>query len=193
MPTTAQGLRYPAGTDSPDIPRDVTNLAADVDLRIPPIGSVISWDGTGDPPGGVWLLADGRLIDRTVYAAYYSVVGHAFNGGVDPGGTPAKVRIQDRRGRVGVGADSMGTAVGAAGRLPNSNRVRGQNGGSDARTLNHDELPFGNLLEGTVGGANQVGWSLAGTGPDTIKTNHAGIAHSIMQPYEVGNKIVRVA
>lgn len=31
MPATARGFRYPAATDTPDVPRDLGNLAADVD------------------------------------------------------------------------------------------------------------------------------------------------------------------
>jgi hypothetical protein len=34
MPTTAKGLRYPSGTDAPDIPTDLNNLASDIDALI---------------------------------------------------------------------------------------------------------------------------------------------------------------
>lgn len=34
MPTTPGGLRYPASTDTPDVPRDMLNLATDVDTAL---------------------------------------------------------------------------------------------------------------------------------------------------------------
>jgi microcystin-dependent protein len=106
-----------------------------------PIGTLVSYAGTVDPPGGRWLLADGRLISRTTPggAAFFARAAHAYNGGVDPGSN--QVRIPDKRGRVSVGADTMGTAQGAASRLPNSNRARGQNGGEERHTLALGEAP----------------------------------------------------
>ncbi|HEX4501084.1 MAG TPA: phage tail protein, partial [Scandinavium sp.] len=60
-----------------------------------PIGAIVAYSGNGDPPETDWLVADGRLIDRTTYAEFYNRTGHAYNGGVDPGGN--KVRIPDKR------------------------------------------------------------------------------------------------
>lgn len=107
--------------------------AAD-DIGAPPIGAVIAYAGQLLPAGSRWDWADGGLIDRTQYATFMTRVGHAYNGGVDPGSN--KVRKPDKRGRVPVGADNFGQ--GAAGRLPNSNRARGQNGGAElhAHTIN---------------------------------------------------------
>lgn len=34
MPTTPGGLRYPASTDTPDVPRDMLNLATDVEAGL---------------------------------------------------------------------------------------------------------------------------------------------------------------
>lgn len=76
-----------------------------------PIGAVVAYAGTADPPETDWVIADGRLIDRTTYAAFYARVGHAYNGNVDPGGN--KVRIPDKRGKKSVGALNMGSAAGA--------------------------------------------------------------------------------
>lgn len=98
-----------------------------------PISGSVAYDGTGDPAGGRWLLRDGRLIDKTTYAGYFNAVGHAFNGGVDPGAN--KVRIGDARGRTLVGADNMGTAQGAASRIVTAAATRGANAGSERITL----------------------------------------------------------
>jgi microcystin-dependent protein len=77
-----------------------------------PIGAIVAYSGNGDPPETDWLVADGRLIDRTTYAEFYNRTGHAYNGGVDPGGN--KVRIPDKRGKKSVGAINMGTGAGPA-------------------------------------------------------------------------------
>lgn len=34
MPTTPGGLRYPASTDTPNVPRDIENLATDVEAEL---------------------------------------------------------------------------------------------------------------------------------------------------------------
>lgn len=101
------------------------------DIGSVPIGGMIAYAGQALPAGTKWDWADGGLIDKTTFATFFGRVQHAYNGGVDPGSN--KVRKPDKRGRVSVGADSMG--VGAAGRLPNSNRALGQNGGEERHTL----------------------------------------------------------
>lgn len=106
-----------------------------------PVGSEISGGYSALPAliGGFtweWQWADGALIDKTTYATYFASVGHAYNGGVDPGSN--KVRKSDKRGRAAIGADNMG--AGAAGRLPNSLRARGQSGGEEQHVISLGEL-----------------------------------------------------
>jgi microcystin-dependent protein len=109
-----------------------------------PVGGILAFAGTGDPSGGDWLLADGRLINRTTYAAFFAAVGHAYNGGVDPGS--GMVRIPDKRGRVAVGATSMGTdglngVVAISGSDNTRAQVaRGGHGGEAAHVLLTTEL-----------------------------------------------------
>jgi microcystin-dependent protein len=165
-----------------------------------PIGGTISYGGGGDPPGGTWLLADGRLIDKTTYAAYFAAVGHKYNGGVDPGAN--KVRIIDSRGRGLVGADNMGTAQGAAGRLPNSNRVAGQTGGEERVTLALAEMPsHSHFFQMTNGFGAPSGQDVPFCAEDQgvpvslfWNTMAAGssASHNNMPPYAVDNVIVRV-
>lgn len=71
MPTTANGLRYPASTDTPDVPRDLGNLAADVEALLD-LGAATAWTpvltgattnpvlGTGGQAAG-WYVKLGRL------------------------------------------------------------------------------------------------------------------------------------
>lgn len=105
-----------------------------------PVGGIIAYAGATEPgvtEAGTYLFADGRLVDTATYPTFFAQCGHAYNGGVDPGG--GKCRLPDKRGRSIVGQDNMGTAQGAAGRLPNSNRARGQNGGEEMHALTANE------------------------------------------------------
>jgi microcystin-dependent protein len=120
------------------------------DLRFAPIGAQMPYVGVGDPPGGTWLLVDGRTLVSASYTALDAIIGegapagakHVYNAGASPGA--GLFRLPDKRGRGSVGADSMGTAQGAAGRVPNSNRARGQNGGEERHALAIAELPSHN-------------------------------------------------
>lgn len=149
---------------------DATNftgaIAAVVAAPPVPIGSLVSYAGSGDPAGGKWLLADGRLIDRAAFPDFFAAVGHAYNGGVDPGSN--MVRIPDKRGRTLVGADNMGTAQGAAGRLPNSNRARGENGGAErhAHTVNAHSHTVDNHAH-----AQSDSFSVSATNPASAQTH----------------------
>jgi len=122
----------------------VAQLAADVPL--PPVGTILPYAGTALPGNGKWAWAAGGLVDRSLYSEFYAAQGgaaHTYNGGVDPGGN--LVRLPDKRGRVSVGADTMGGGA-SAGRLTTNattskshpNAV-GQNGGSERHSLIGDE------------------------------------------------------
>lgn len=182
-----------------------------------PVGAVLPYVGDTDPGnigGGItFLLADGRLIDRTTYAAFFARAAHKYNGGVDPGSN--MVRIPDKRGRVSVGADNMGTVQGAASRLPNSSRAAGQNGGEERHTQTSGEIPAhthaltittfqpradsGNTGVGAsaqyVAGSNGFTGLGAATPPtgSSVASAGSGTPFNVMQPYEVDNVIVRVA
>lgn len=185
-------------------------LASTVLAGFVPIGAIFPYVGDSDPGdigGGVtFLLADGRLISRTTYAAFYGKSGHKYNGGADPGSS--QVRIPDKRGRVSIGEDNMGTAQGAANRIPNSNRVHGQNGGEERHTLSVAELAthkhelvdsvgtfaFVSYVAGGVGGATASA-PPTGYNNGSLSVGFAGSStpHNNMSPYEVDNYIVRIA
>src|SRR5215831_17372628 len=73
--TTNYALRYPVGTDPPNVAPDIQNLATDVDtvlanqIRAVPIGGSLEWDyGAAQIPSWA-LLQYGQAISRTTYAA----------------------------------------------------------------------------------------------------------------------------
>jgi microcystin-dependent protein len=122
---------------------DNSNIAAGANidsakLNLPPtvglvpIGGMVDYAGVGDPLGGNFLLADGRLLSRSAYPALFAALGTAYGAG--DGSTT--FGIPDCRGRTTVGPDNMGTPAGDAARL-SANDARGNVGGEEkhAQTL----------------------------------------------------------
>lgn len=174
-----------------------------------PIGTCVPYCMGTEPTDGHWSLADGGLIDKTVYKAFFDGVGHAYNAGADPGSN--KVRKPDKRGRGSVGADNMGTsahsgAAGAASRLTTAaghSNVRGQNGGEERHTPTLSEMyshahpiPYGDN-NSVSGGAwvTQYSSTSPATGNLQIGTGTMGSSSpfNLMQPYEADLWIVRIA
>lgn len=178
-----------------------------------PIGSCIPYCMANEPTDGRWSLADGGLIDRTVYSAFFAGAGNAYNGGVDPGSN--KVRKPDKRGRGSVGADSMGTSAASGGPTGNAGRLttlvghlnaRGQNGGAERYALATTEIPAHahldnyNALMGFPPGDHYA--FAQSSGPADFYLSHnqtggqpagGGLPHENMSPYEVDLWIVRIA
>lgn len=213
--STVWALQAPQISDAANIETAVKPLRDRLEILLTqinaggvPIGGGFLWSGGTDPaadPSGVvrFLLADGRLIDRTIHSTFFTAFGHTFNGGVDPGSNT--VRIPDLRGRTPVGADNMGTAAGAASRLPNSNRVLGQSGGEERHTLTEAELAPHNHGTGLAAGSFLVlggpSPNIAGSAPGSGSqysivgaTQFTGIGtpHNVLQPYQVVNYVIRV-
>jgi len=107
--TTNYGLRYPVGTDPPNVATDIQNLASDVDSKVPavPIGASLEWDyGAASIPSWA-LLQYGQAISRTTYAALAALASAAsYPHGSGDGSTT--FNIADKRGRVSAGKDDMG-------------------------------------------------------------------------------------
>jgi microcystin-dependent protein len=214
MATTSPifGLPAPELTDAANIEDAVTPLRDRIEVvlnALIPVGFIIADAGSAIPTleGWEWDWADGDLIDRTTYAAFFARVGHAYNGNVDPGAN--KVRKPDRRGRVGLTADSMGP-LGAASRLTvaaGHSNARGQSGGEERHTQLLTELAahyhehIGETGQthpnevGSDGDRFQVGWGGANrqtTGTRSL-TQGGGQPFNIVQPYQVDNALVRIA
>jgi len=112
-----------------------------------PIGGELPYAGDSDPPGGRFLLAEGRFVLIADYPLAFARWGHKYNrdasgNPVDPGG--GLFKIPDKRGRGSIGADNMGTAQGSAGNLPSLlavQRVIGSKIGADQVVLTPAQLP----------------------------------------------------
>lgn len=65
MPTTSLGIRYPASTNTPNVPQDIQNLASDVNGLIGPKGlSTLTPAGgwvQGTPAARFWKGVDGLV------------------------------------------------------------------------------------------------------------------------------------
>lgn len=176
-----------------------------------PIGSSVEYAGSTDPSDSRWLLEDGRALARTgQYAPLFTAISTTFGAG---DGTTT-FNIPDSRGRVSVGPDNMGTAVGAAGRVVTALHGLGNNGGEERHTNTitempshtHDTVNTGYEVPGTTGvwqfsgfvGGSSPNWvpnapSGSAFGQTTVTLSKGGSgSHNNMQPYVVKNKIIRV-
>lgn len=195
------------------------DLVAALAALLVPIGVQLPTGALGDPPGDRFKLCDGRLIAIAQYPDFAAAVGHKYNNYVDPGG--GLIRLPDKRGRVSVGADTMGTAQGTANRMAIYSDVIGQSGGIERVQLTTAEMPahshgiadpghshFVYLYEN---GGGQIGlpyWTPTGfnsqregyqsgytygdqTGVYALNSGSGG-SHNNMPPYQVDNWIVRV-
>lgn len=102
-----------------------------------PIGCSLLYGGNADPADTRFLLRDGRALARVgQYAPLFAIIGTFFGAG--DGSTT--FNIPDQRGRDNVGPDNMGTAQGAANRIPNTNRAHGQTHGEERHPMTLLEL-----------------------------------------------------
>lgn len=118
----------------------VKDLPVNQDLAVSnsivPAGVIFPFAGTGEPTG--WLLCDGRAVSRATYAALFAALG----GSGTPWGTgdgTTTFNLPDYRGRVPVGAASMGTAAGTAAGNSRAQVNRGTTGGEQLHTLTAGE------------------------------------------------------
>jgi microcystin-dependent protein len=174
-PPTSPNVNAPryADTDTADFAADVNAVTDAFDAYIgamgqPPVGAVIAWAGSGDPPpgaGGTWVISDGRLVSTTTYPRFVTASpGNVYNGGVSPGSN--LIRLPDRRGVKGVGAINMGSAAGAG---ANDNAhvqlARGATGGEVLHVTQVTEMP--SHAHSDAGHAHNFGQNMPGSSPGT--------------------------
>lgn len=126
-----------------------------------PAGTILPYGGATAPTG--YLVCDGASYTTASQPALFNIIGYTY------GGSGANFNVPDLRARVPVGADNLGTGAGAANRLPNSNRVFGQSGGSErhSHTVNNHEHSMQGHTHGWGNWTdfNPDGASYAGSGP----------------------------
>lgn len=173
-----------------------------------PIGGSIGYTGSTDPTDTRFLLEDGRALARAgQYAPLFALIGSTFGAG--DGSTT--FNIPDSRGRVDVGPDNMGTAQGAANRIPNTLRALGQTHGEERHTLTSGELASHSHVEASggffLGTSGSFGiqsdtnsgplsgvYLVSGSLSQQTNTSFTGsnTPHNVMQPGLVKNKLIRV-
>ena len=102
-----------------------------------PLGGMLEFTGT-TAPNGSFVLPFGQAISRSIYAAYFAMVGTTYGAG--DGST---FNVIDKRGRVSAGKDDMGGS--AASRLTStyfgtSASALGAVGGLESHTLTTAQL-----------------------------------------------------
>lgn len=132
---------------------------------LPPIGSITMFAGPTAPSG--WLICDGSLVSTTTYQDLFGVIGHVYNGGVDPGS--GQFRLPDLRRRVGYGVAS--------------NLALGQNENEadpTARTFthNHNTGTTGSSHTHNISGQANAGSVTGGTASGTAPTKGAYDGHA---------------
>ena len=205
IPTGPNGVPIKTGI------ADVCNTVAPaISGSVEPLGSGKLWFLDTDPPETDYLIADGRAISRTTYAAHFARFGTTY--GVGDGSTT--YNLPDFRGRVPLGGNSAS--------LPNaknaaySTRSLAATPGEETHVLTTSELPVhthtltdpghahasnsGAFVTSTAG-ADAAGAGTTFRSENNTASNTTGItiantgsdgAHENMPPALVCNIIVKV-
>ncbi len=149
-----------------------------------PLGSILPYAGASAPTA--WMICDGTAISRTTYAALFAIAGTSF--GVGDGSTT--FNLPDLRGRVPMGS---GTGSGLTA------RTRGASVGAETHALSVAELPAHHHAIDTSNGTSGAFTTLAEeqflqtkVSPANTEDTGSGTAHTIVQPSQVTNFIIKV-
>ncbi len=208
--TPTYALPYPSGSDRVrDGDNAIQALAERVETvllpSLVPAGVVVPFAG-GIAPNG-WLLADGRTVDRTAYAALFGVIGTTYGAG-DGSTTFALPNLQSR---VPLGAGQGGglraRVAGAAGGGEDSTlpaHVHNVQGGTGGMSANHSHSIAMSDAGGLAGGGSLVrkggqGGENTGAGSSdhshylNVNSANAGGApgDTNMPPYVVLNYLIK--
>lgn len=150
-------------------------------LGYTPIGGMIMYAAPSQSfvyNGTHWFAPLGQLLNTSDYPEYYALVGHTFNGGVDPGNGKFKLPNISDRSPVGAGPKALGTTGGSATHtLTESNLPAHSHSMVHTHSINHDHGSVNTGPDGahshTFPVSNQAGVNTfrAAPGVATITTN----------------------
>ena len=160
-----------------------------------PIGAVQMFAGPhGSIPattsGVEWLICNGQAIDRTTYAALFTLIGTTYGAG----NGVTTFNLPDLRARVPVGNSDAalgGPALGGG----LTARSLAATGGAETHTLTTDQIPpHVHTVAGgggAGGGSSQFGFFATPTGSLNTGSAGTGGAHNNLQPFLALNYIIR--
>ncbi len=143
---------------------------------------IISAYGAATPPLG-WLACDGVAVDRTVYAALFSIIGTTY--GIGDGTTTFNVPDMVSRLPIGAGIIPLGTSGGVTSvTLSTSNLPAHSHGITDPGHTHTTLATASNVTTGTDPGGVTTG-GVTGSSTTGVTTNNtgSGTAFSILPPY----------
>lgn len=175
----------------------------------PVVGMVVSYEGDSDPPGGKWMLRNGRVLSRAGYPEYFALVGTRYNTG---GEGDDSFRMADARHRVSVMAGSKaGFTQRVLGALFGSETVamtwdqmpqhaHEENTGYADHSHNYTRETWANVTAPADSGSRSIPSNMGTTTDGTSSNNHRhtiatsglGDPHPNHQPSIADNSIVRV-
>lgn len=168
----AEGIQGPIGVTGAQGIQGPPGLA--------PTGALVAFAGATAPTG--YLMADGQLVSRTVYAALFSVIGTTYGSG---DGT-STFALPNLKGRIPVHRDSTQVEFDALGEV----------GGAKTHTLQTTEIPAHTHGIGFAGSGATAGTSVAipaaGSATNYASTSTGGGgAHNNLQPYIVMHWVIK--
>lgn len=213
-PSARLGLTAPLSTESADGPAAISTLIAQLEAAVWQAGDMKMTARPSAPTG--WLLCDGAIVSRTTYADLFAAIGTAYGAG---NGTTT-FGLPDLRGSVFVGEDgSAGRLSANDARGQRGGEEKHLTTAAEAGVPDHEHhLSSFNAGGGTLdaptvaGGKRYVPMATAGGGtgrfiapPTTTGSFTIGIAvegipsgakdattaHNNVQPYQVGNFVIK--
>lgn len=154
-----------------------------------PIGAIQSYGGVSLPYG--WLFCDGAAVSRETYSELFTAIGTTYG----PGDGSTTFNLPDLRGRVLIGESSsytIGSSGGAAthtltvAEMPSHRHWLSQ----DYDSGNWESVSGGFLHLHTPAASSGTGW-LTDSYTTGMKAAGGSQAHNNMQPYLVGNYIIK--
>ena len=181
--TTPATWDYKERPGSDKMNEQIRDNLAYLKTTVPP-GVMFFYGGSSAPE--LFLICDGSAISRSTYADLFAIIGTSYG----EGDGSSTFNLPDLRGKVPIGLQSTDADF----------DTLGETGGEKEHTLTENEMPghvhsifcqFGTASSNR--GPDVVSGNYAGTGASVGDTNSTGggNAHNNLQPYLIGNWIIK--